>query len=89
MISDVEPDIIGVWVVKWFAGPLLALAVIAYCIHYGMMQYRCQRLAEERGYLESTYVPNRPGSGAHCKCQMKQNPEGTIDETATVNISLD
>ena len=89
-MSYPEPDIIGVWLVKWILGPLLAIGLIAAFVHYEVMKNKGQRMAEERGYMESTYIPSgRAGFGEQYIFRKKRNPDGTIDENAKLVISLD
>jgi hypothetical protein len=89
-MSYPKPDIVGVWLFKWIVGPLLVFGLVALFVSLEVMTRRCQRMAEERGYLESTYFPsNRAGFGEQCVCRRKQNPDGTIDEKAELVINLD
>jgi hypothetical protein len=89
-MSYAEPDIVGVWLLKWVIGPLLAIGLIAWLINLEVMKHKCRKMAEERGYIEVTYIPpNRAGFGEQCICRKKQNPDGTIDDKAKLVIDLD
>jgi len=89
-MSYPKPDIVGVWLLKWIVGPLFAVGLIAWLINLEVMKHKCRRMAEERGYIEATYIPpNRAGFGEQCICRKKRNPDGTIDERAKLVIDLD
>jgi hypothetical protein len=74
---------------KWVIVPFAVLYLIWTFASIEFMKYTCQRMAEELGYIESTYIPTRSGTGEECICKMKRNPDGTIDENARLVIDLD
>ena len=85
-----DKDPIGVWLFKWLFLPLITIGSVVWLVHFEVMKQRCQRMAEERGYIEATYSPpNSAGFGAQCICRKKRNPDGRIDETAKLVIDLD
>ncbi|MBM4148260.1 MAG: hypothetical protein FJ224_04375 [Lentisphaerae bacterium] len=89
-MSYPKPDIVGVWLFKWVVGPLLALGLIVWLVNLEVMKYKCRKMAEDRGYIEATYIPpNGAGFGEQCICWKKRNPDGTIDEKAKIVINLD
>ncbi|MFA7232339.1 MAG: hypothetical protein WC071_13790, partial [Victivallaceae bacterium] len=62
---------------------------IVWLIHFGVMTYKRQRMAEKRGYIESTYIPpNRAGFGEKCICRKKLNPDGTITKQQISSSTL-
>lgn len=79
------------WLLKWVVGPIVAMFVIWTVVRMEIMKYKCQQIAEELGYIESTFVPRgwRSVMPEECICQKKLNPDGTIDENATQVINLD
>jgi hypothetical protein len=89
-MSYPQPDIIGVWLLKWVVAPVLVIGVVGWLIQFEVMKYKCRKIAEERGYIESTYIPpDRLGFGERCICRRKLNPDGSVDETAKLRINLD
>jgi len=85
-----SPDPIGLWLFKWIVGPLIAVALIGWVIHFEVMKHKCRAMAEDRGYLEATYIPpNRAGFGEQCICRRRRNADGTVDEKAKLVINLD
>jgi hypothetical protein len=92
-MSSSNPGPLDMWLLKWIVSPIIAILLIRiiWCFSdFKVMEYKCQRMAEERGYIEATYIPpNRLGFGEECICKMKRNPDGTIDENARLVINLD
>jgi hypothetical protein len=74
---------------KWVIAPFALLYLIWTLVSIEFMKYKCQRIAEELGYIESSYIPTRSRTGEECICKMKRNPDGTIDENAMLVIDLD
>ena len=89
-MSYPQPDIVGVWLLKWIFGPLLAIGLLAWLVHFEVMKHKGRTLCGERGFIESTYIPpNRAGFGEQYIFRKKQNPDGTVDEKAKLVINLD
>ena len=83
-------DPIGMWVLKWIFVPFIVIGLIACAIHFEVMKHKGRELCEERGYIESIYIPpNRAGFGEQYVFSKKRNPDGTIDETARLIVPLD
>ena len=89
-MSYLRADPIGLWLLKWIFGPLVAIGLIVWVVNFKVMQHKGQEMCVERGYLESTYIPpNRAGFGEQYIFRKKRNPDGTIDEKAKLVIELD
>ncbi len=88
-MNSSTPSPLDMWLLRWVIAPFAVLYLIWTLVSNEFMKYRCQRIAEELGYIESTYFPTRDGTGESCICKMKRNPDGSIDENARLVIDLD
>jgi hypothetical protein len=88
-MSSSSPGRLEWWLMKWVIAPLALLYLTWTLVSLEFMKYKCQRIAEELGYIESSYIPTRSRTGEECICKMKRNPDGTIDENAKLVINLD
>ncbi len=89
-MSYPQPDVVGVWVLKWIVAPLLAVGLTVWLIHFEIMKQKGRKLCAEHGYLESEYMlPNRAGFGEKYIFRKQINPDGTTNMNAKLVIKLD
>ena len=88
-MSSSNPGPLEWWLMKWVIVPFALFYLIWTLVSIEFMKYKCQRIAEELRYIESSYIPTRSRTGEECICKMKPNPDGTIDENAMLVIDLD
>ncbi|MEI7947173.1 MAG: hypothetical protein WCJ02_10765 [bacterium] len=88
-MSSSNPGPLEWWLLKWVIAPVALLYLTWTLASIEFMKYKCQQIAEELGYIESSYIPTRSRTGEECICKMKRNPDGTIDENAMLVIDLD
>lgn len=75
---------------KWVVLPLVALSAISLAIEDYTNGRACQRLAEERGFLEGKYLyPLKSGLGpGSCICTQKVLPGGRVDSGRRLVIEM-
>ena len=89
-IRNIRIDPIGLWLFKWVVLPLLILWFCVVLIDLEVMKYKGRKMCKEHGYIEFKYIPpNRIGYGEKYIFTHKINSDGSIDESARLEINLD
>lgn len=88
-MSSPIADPIGVWMLKWIMAPLGLILLTWFGIRSELRNHKCQRLATEHGFLESSYVPGRLEVPDQCHCRKKLSADGTIDDRARLDINME
>lgn len=81
---------IGMSVTKKILMPLLVVVLFFTAIDYAGKVYQGKKLCKKMGYIHCTYMPaGQFGDGEEYFFEGMKNPDGTIDQTATLVIDID
>lgn len=83
-------DPIGIWVLKKIVIPVAIIAMAFAVFDYGIKMLKGKKLSEKMGYAHCLYVPaDRFGGGEGYFLTGKVTPDGAVDESAKLKISID
>jgi hypothetical protein len=84
----IRTTFVGIWVLKWIVAPLFCLGIVAFSWDLYSGKRKCEQIREERGYLESRYLPSSGSLPAQCVLTGKIEDSGITNFNAKLVIEL-
>lgn len=83
-----EVDLVTWRFAKWLLLPFIGIIFVFIIYKLQINQWKCEKIAKDKGYLEGNYIPGNRGVGKACICSKKIRPDGTIDNNERLVIDL-